>query len=220
MGVNGKGTFVPFTRRHLFQGVKLHVVGMKGNVIESVFNTTDIDYMDGDRRDGSVIVFMRAGGSVHVTDPMVAAANQWGQRENVVKYKRLHDDSDLLLEVTLRVDDVTAIEVSMHDMTTVLVKAPFGVFPVVGKHESIVERTSYCRPFATFTKVTRNGNVPTAIPIDTILGVESSHVNNQTLVRTDIGRMPIVESVDESMEIIDREADAFNEALESLKNGS
>ena len=223
MGLNGKGSFVPFTRRPLFKGVKLHVVGMKGNVIESVINTTDIKYMDGDRRDGSTLVILNSSGSLHVKDRMADAANQWGQRENIVKYKRVNDDSDLLLEVVLRVDDITSIDVSTKDMFTVLVKTPFGVFPVVGKHDKIVDRASYCRPFATFNKIVEKDGkrhlLPAALPVDTILGVEASYADNSTLVRTEIGRMPVAESVDQAMEIIDREAKAFEEALAAIEAG-
>lgn len=217
MGLNGKGTFVPYTRRPLFQGVKFHLIGIKGNVIESVLNAADIQYVDADRRDETTLVFLKSGGSIRVTDDVSAAANQWGQRENVVKYRRAAEDVDRVLEVAMRVDDITSINVSTRDGYTVLVKAPFAVFPVVGKMEKIVERTSYCRPFATFTMISDKMNVPAAIPLDSIIGVEVSHADNTTLVRTSIGRMPIRESVDDAMRIIDREAKEFEDALAALE---
>ena len=213
MGVNGKGTFVSGEgKRQLFRGVKFHVVGLKGNVVESVINATDIRYIDTDLRDGSTIVILNGGAIIHVTEKGYEAANQWGQRENVVKYGRVFE-GDYIPEVTLRVDDITGIDISTRDNYTVLVKAEFGVFPVIGKHETIVDKASYCRPFAVFHKLSEENSSLIAVPIDMIVGVESSSKDASTLVRTQIGKIRIAESVDAALAIIDKEVDDFESAL-------
>ena len=213
MGVNGKGTFVPNERRrNLFRGVRFHVVGLKGKVIESVINATDIQYIDTDLRDGTTIVILKGGTKHHVTEKGYEAANQWGQRENVVKYGRVFDGG-YVPEVTLRVDDITGIDISTRDNYTVLVKADFGVFPVVGKHETVVDKAAYCRPFAIFHKMADGDPTLIAVPIDMIVGVETSGIDSSTLVRTQIGKIRISESVDEAIGIIDREADEFEAGL-------
>lgn len=213
MGVNGKGTFVPAEgRRPLFRGVRFHVMGLKGKIIESVINSSDIRYIDSDMRDGTTIVILKDGLTIHVTEKGYEAANQWGQRENVVKYGRVFD-GDMIPEVTLRVDDITGIDISTRDNYTVLVKAEFGVFPVVGKHETVVDKASYCRPFAVFHKMTDSSPSLIAVPIDMITGVETSGIDSSTLVRTQIGKIRIAESVDEAIATIDREADEFEAGL-------
>ena len=219
MGVNGKGTFVWASRRPPFRGVKFNAVDITGNVTQTVFNAADIQYIDSDRRDGSTIVLMKSGTIAHVRERMDEAANQWGQRENVVKYRRKLNDAETVQEVILRVDDITGIDISTRDNFTVLIKCEFAVFPVVGKFEKIVDRASYCRPFAVLHKNADPNPLETAVPVDLIAGVETSHANGTTLIKTPTGRISVVEPLDEAMAVIDRAADEFEDALAAAESG-
>lgn len=207
--MNGGGERIETAASGFFRGVKFHVRGKTGIVAQTVFNSRDIRYVDSDMRDGSTIVFFRDGGAAHVAEMVHEAANQWGQRENVVKYRRM-DDRDLVLELVLRVDDVTGIEISTRDGFTVLVKSRHGVFPVVGKHEKIVEKAAYCRPFALFHK---KADVPvdilSAVPVDLVSGVEASFHDGTTLVKTRKGILPVLGSVEEALAEIESAEGVF-----------
>lgn len=218
MGVNGKGTYVAVSRRPIFRGVKFRAYGVTGQVTVTAFNASDIQFIDTDRHDGSTIVLLKNGGSVHVKERMDEAANQWGQRENVVKYRRKVDDEPCVQEVILRVDDITGIDISTRDNFTVLVKTPFAVCPVVGKFEKIVDRASYCRPFAIFHKNADPNPQPTALPLDRIASIEQSRSDGSTLVKTETGRVTVLEPVDEALAIADKAATEFDEAIAAYES--
>lgn len=211
--LNGKGTFVESPQRKVFKGVTVNVLGRNGGVFPSAIEATTIQYIDTDLRDGSTLIFRKEAEPLNVKDTTSNAANHWGQRENVVKYKRASNE-DRLLEVAFRVDDILEIYISTQDCYTVRVRTRWGSFPVVGKHERIVEKAAYCRPFAVFQKKSdKQVTILTAVPIDNIVKIDTSFADGTTLVKTCEPKIvPVVESVDDVVAIIDKSIASFEAA--------
>ena len=213
MSVNGKGTKAEIVeRRPIGRFVKFRAVNLNGEVSQVAYPSQSIKYMDADRRDGTTIVFLKTGGHVHVQERISEAANQWGQREDVVRYERMLEPQDIRsLGIVLRAYDTTGIEVSSQDRFTVLVWTDYdAVFPVRGKFERVLEKASYCRPYAVLTKL--ETPLPVAIPLDTITNVCESSRDGATMVKTPTHIYMVSESVDETLAVIARATDAFNEA--------
>lgn len=188
--------------------LKLHRLDMNGNKRSECVRAEDIHYMATDLRDQSLILFMKNGKQVHVSDRFHDAFNQWKQREPVVSFKRkLYVEESFYLAV--RVADILEFDISKEDGTTLLLYFA-GVdrrFEVCGYFEHEVRKLFPLRRFAAFTKIVRDTNgCACAVPTDSIRDVKESYQDGVTLLLMrdqQLGRIAVYESADDVVDIIE-----------------